>query len=64
MFTFKLERPDGTPADPPMLRAAVPNWGPGDPIHVGRRTLYVIEIRSDETDESTVLVVSHRPPAA
>ena len=24
--TFKLERLDGTPADPPTLKAAVPNW--------------------------------------
>jgi hypothetical protein len=25
-FTFKLEHEDGTPADPPTLHAAVPNW--------------------------------------
>jgi hypothetical protein len=25
-FTFKLEHPDGAPADPPTLRSAVPNW--------------------------------------
>jgi hypothetical protein len=31
-FTFKLEYPDGTPADPPTLRSAVPNWEIGDKI--------------------------------
>jgi len=25
-FTFKLEHEDGTPADPPVLHPAVPNW--------------------------------------
>jgi hypothetical protein len=25
-FTFRLEQQDGTPADPPTLRSAVPNW--------------------------------------
>jgi hypothetical protein len=34
-FTFKLERADGTPADPPSFRAAVPNWRTGDVIALG-----------------------------
>ena len=34
-FTFKLEHPDGTPADPPTLRSAVPNWEIGDRIPRG-----------------------------
>jgi hypothetical protein len=34
-FTFKLEHPDGTPADPPTLRSAVPNWEIGDKIPRG-----------------------------
>jgi hypothetical protein len=25
-FTFRLEHDDGTPADPPTLDSAVPNW--------------------------------------
>jgi hypothetical protein len=29
-FAFRLEREDGTPADPPTLQAAVPNWSAGD----------------------------------
>lgn len=34
-FQFKLEREDGTPADPPTLKAAVPNWRDGDTIGAG-----------------------------
>lgn len=34
-FTFKLEHPDGTPADPPTLKSAVPNWEVGDQIPLG-----------------------------
>jgi hypothetical protein len=34
-FTFELEYPDGTPADPPALKSAVPNWSPGDTIPLG-----------------------------
>jgi len=38
-FLFRLERPDGTPAEPLSLSAAVPNWPPGDAIYIGSRTL-------------------------
>jgi hypothetical protein len=31
-FMFKLEREDGTPADPPRLDVAVPNLSAGDTI--------------------------------
>ena len=48
-FTFKLERADGTPADPPTLKAAVPDWGSGDVIALdARRSLRVIETRLKE----------------
>lgn len=37
---------DGTPADPPTLKAAVPDWRPGHTIHLGRnRSLRVIATR-------------------
>jgi hypothetical protein len=26
-FAFRLEQVDGTPADPPMVKVSVPNWG-------------------------------------
>jgi hypothetical protein len=43
-FTFRLEQEDGTPADPPTLKAAVPNWRPGDTIALGReKSLRVID---------------------
>ena len=34
-FLFRLETTDGEPAEPPTLSAAVPNWRPGDSIHLG-----------------------------
>jgi hypothetical protein len=36
-FAFKLEREDGTtPADPPTLKAAAPDWRTDDTIPLGR----------------------------
>jgi hypothetical protein len=29
-FAFNLEHGDGSPADPPTLKTAVPNWASGD----------------------------------
>jgi hypothetical protein len=34
-FMFKLVLEDGTPADPPVLDTAVPNWRSGDVITLG-----------------------------
>jgi hypothetical protein len=46
MFKFKLVLEDGTPADPPTLTAAVPNWKAGDTIPFGpERSLRVVEVR-------------------
>ena len=57
-FTFKLERLDGTPADPPSIRVAVPNWHPGDTVHLGaNRTLQVVRVRDGDADQPPVLVV-------
>ena len=58
-FAFKLEREDGTPADPPTLKAAVPNWSAGDTIPFGPgKMLRVIAIRpaSGDDDESVLVV--------
>ena len=41
-FLFRLETEDGAPAEPPTLSSAVPNWGEGDTIHLGKRTLRVV----------------------
>jgi hypothetical protein len=57
-FAFRLEREDGTPAEPRTFEAAVPNWRPGDTIHLGReRTLRVVAVRDDDADQPPTLVV-------
>jgi hypothetical protein len=60
-FTFRLEHEDGTPADPPSFKAAVPDWRAGNTIALGRgRMLRVIAIRLEEGsggDPVSVLVV-------
>jgi hypothetical protein len=35
-FTFKLERLDGTPAEPSSFETTVLSWSPGDTIPLGR----------------------------
>jgi hypothetical protein len=56
-FAYRLEHEDGTPADPPTLKTAVPDWHAGDTIPLGRRTLRVVAIRDDGVDQAPVLVV-------
>jgi hypothetical protein len=62
-FAYKLEHEDGTPADPPTFKAAVPNWRPGDTIPLGREmTLRVIDTRLRENpDGDPVLVLVVEP---
>ena len=60
-FTFKLENPDGTPADPPTLKSAVPNWEIGDtiPLGRGRPPLLVVGLRNaSEPEHHPLLVVT------
>ena len=58
MYHFRLQRTDGSPADPPTVRTAAPTR-PGDTIPLGRdRTLCVIDTRpGTEPDSDWVLVV-------
>ena len=59
-FTFKLENPDGTPADPPTIKSAVPNWEIGDKIPMGpdKPALVVVGLRSvNDREQHTLLVV-------
>jgi hypothetical protein len=58
-FIFRLELEDGTPADPPRLDTAVPNWRAGDTIPLGGgRILRVIDIRpGEQPDDASVPVV-------
>jgi len=59
LFAYKLERADGTPADPSTLKTAVPTWQEGDTIPLGRdRILRVIGTRDAETlNDNAVLIV-------
>jgi hypothetical protein len=57
-FAFKLEREDGTPAEPPTLKTAVPNWRAGDTIPLGRdKTLRVAEVRPTASDDDNPVLV-------
>jgi hypothetical protein len=59
-FTYRLEKEDGTPADPPVLHTAVPMWQAGDTIPLGRdRILRVLKVQdSRDPDEDPVLIVT------
>jgi hypothetical protein len=57
-FTYKLEQADGTPADPPTVRTAVPDMRPGDTIPIRpARPLRVVATVASSDDEPSVLVV-------
>ena len=56
-FMYRLELEDGTPAEPPTFRTAVPTWSAGDTIPQGRGMLRVVALRDDDTDKPPVLVV-------
>jgi hypothetical protein len=54
MYQFRLQRTDGSPADPPTFRSSTLNWRQGDKIPLGGKTLRMIVVRDDKGD---------RPPA-
>ena len=56
-FLFRLETVEGEAATPPTLSAAIPNWGVGDTIYLGRRTLRVVGRRDDDAEQPPLLVV-------
>jgi hypothetical protein len=56
--TFKLERLDGTPAEPASFETTILSWQPGDRIPLdAKRTLQVVRVRDDDADQAPVLVV-------
>jgi hypothetical protein len=56
-FYFRLEREDGTPADPRVLHTAAPHWQAGDTIPLGAdRTLRVVAIRDNDADQPALVV--------
>ncbi len=56
-FLSRLEREDGSPAEPSTLNNAVPNWRPGETIPLGRRSCRMLAIRDDDADQPPVLIV-------
>jgi hypothetical protein len=56
-FLFRLETPEGVPADPRTMTSGVRNWKAGDTIPLGRRSLRVVAVRDDDADQPPVLIV-------
>jgi hypothetical protein len=57
-YSFRLQRPDGSPADPPTYRSTVLRWRQGETIPLGPdRTLRVLGVRDDDADQPPALVV-------
>lgn len=65
MYQFRLQRTDGSPADPPHYRSSTLNWRQGDKIPLSAdRTLRVLDVRDDDADQPPVLVVEDMPRSA
>ena len=65
MYDFRLQRTDGSPADPPTYRSTVLVWHQGDQIPLNAvRTLRVLGVRDDDADQPPVLVVEDLPGPA
>jgi hypothetical protein len=64
MYSFRLERTEGSPADPPTYRSSVLRWDQGDTIPLGGRTLRVLRFRDDDADQPPVLIIEDLPGAA
>jgi hypothetical protein len=58
-FDFELQNTDGTPASPPTLSTAVPNWQAGDVIPLAPgKTLRVVSVQlSKDPSGDPILVV-------
>jgi hypothetical protein len=64
-YHFRLQRADGTPADPPTYRSTVLAWRQGDTIPLtADRTLRVLGVRDDDADQPPTLVVEDMPGSA
>lgn len=60
-FRFRLQRTDGSPADPPEFATTTLVWKQGDVIPLGGRSLRVLGVRDDDADQPPVLVVEDMP---
>jgi hypothetical protein len=57
--TFKLERLDGTPAEPASIKTTILSWQPDDTIPLNaNRTLQAVRVRDEDADQPPVLVVA------
>jgi hypothetical protein len=64
-YSFRFQRTDGSPADPPTYRSSVSTWRQGDTIPVSRdRTLRVLGVRDEDADQPPVLVAEDMPERA
>jgi hypothetical protein len=64
-YHFRLQRTDGSPADPPTYRSTVLVWRQGDTIPLGAgRTLRVLGVRDDDANQPPALVVADLPGSA
>jgi hypothetical protein len=58
-FIFKLEHPDGHPADPPTFVSSIPSWNVGDKVIVGAAPRYLITATEyDGEEDVTTWVVA------
>jgi hypothetical protein len=65
MYHLRLQRTNGTPADPPIFRSSTLDWRQGDKIYLtGERTLRVLGVRNDDADQPPALVVEDLPASA
>ena len=65
MYHFRLQRTDGSPADPPTFRSSTLNWRQGDKIPLtAERTLRVLGVRDDDADQPPALIVEDMPGPA
>ena len=65
MYHFRLQRTDGSPADPPTFRSSTLNWRQGDKIPLNaERTPRVLGARDDDPDQPPALVVEDLPGSA
>jgi hypothetical protein len=65
MYHFRVQRTDGSPADPPTFRSSTLKWQQGDKIYLtGERRMRVLGVRDDDADQPPALVVEDLPGSA
>jgi hypothetical protein len=62
MFAFRLERPDGTAADPPTFRTSVPNWQAPASTHCCERETARLSVAAVSSTGRTLRTETPRMP--